>query len=144
MRIRAPHWRNSVTAEAAAEADILSARSVSSATTAATRGALATARARYEAARERLASYDAALLLAAREERTSALAAYRDGALTLLDLLDFERALAQAEIGRLRTLLDGYAGLASLLSGTVTSEAGSKTNIPSATGPDASTGGREP
>ena len=75
---------------------------------------LAAARERYETARERLAVFDAALLRGAREERESALAAYRTGELSLLELLDFERALTRTEITRLRSRIeaaDAYAGL---------------------------------
>lgn len=81
------------------------------------RSALAATRARYEAARRRAASFDATLLRAAREERESALAAYRTSDISLLDLLDFERALSRAEIERTRASLDALSALADLLSG---------------------------
>ncbi|MBX9857141.1 MAG: TolC family protein [Gemmatimonadaceae bacterium] len=92
------------------------------ATSAAVRGALAAARERYEAARERLAGYDAALLRAARDERESALAAYRTGELSLLEFVDFERALTRAEIDRTRAGLDALTALADLLSGAPASD----------------------
>ena len=81
------------------------------------RATLLAARDRYEAARERLAVYDAALLRGAREERESALAAYRSGELSLIELLDFERALARAETERLRARIDASDALADLLAG---------------------------
>ena len=80
------------------------------------------ARERYEAARERLAGYDATLLRAAGEERESALAAYRTGDLSLLELVDFERALSRAEIDRLRAGLDALTALTDLLSGAPSTE----------------------
>ena len=70
---------------------------------------------RYDAARTRIASFDAALLRGARDERESALGAYRSGELSLLELLDFERALARAEIERLRNRIDAADALADLL-----------------------------
>src|SRR5690606_11110608 len=57
---------------AAAEAGLTAAR-------ASVRAELASAMAYYEAARERFATYDLALLEGARQERESALAAYRTG-----------------------------------------------------------------
>lgn len=82
------------------------------------RGGVAAARARYEAARRRAAAFDATLLRAARDERESALAAYRTADLSLLELLDFERALSRAEIERSRAALDALTALADLLSGS--------------------------
>jgi outer membrane protein TolC len=70
---------------------------------------------RYTAARARLETFDAALLRGAREERESALAAYRTGSLTLLELLDFERALARAEIERIHALVDAADAWADLM-----------------------------
>ena len=54
---------------------------------------------------------DAALLRGAREEREAALAAYRTGGMTLLELLDFERALAQAELSRIRSHIEAAEAL---------------------------------
>ena len=48
------------------------------------------------------------------EERESALAAYRTGSLSLLELIDFERALSRAEIERIRALIDAADALADL------------------------------
>jgi cobalt-zinc-cadmium efflux system outer membrane protein len=79
-----------------------------------TRAELGAARDRYEAARRRLAVFASALLRGASEERDAALAAYRGGEITLLELIDFERALSRAEITRLQTLIeaaDAYAEL---------------------------------
>lgn len=101
----------------AAEREIAAATARRDAVAAAVRSELAGSLARYEAARERLAVYDAALLRGAREERESALAAYRTGELSLIELLDFERALARAEIERLQAQADAADALADLFSG---------------------------
>jgi hypothetical protein len=76
---------------------------------------LAAATARYAGARDQVATFDAALLRGARSEREVALSGYRAGALSLLELLDFERALAEAEIGRLESLLTAADAWADLL-----------------------------
>ena len=99
----------------AAEQGIVTARAERTATLVSLRAELAGASARYEAARERWASYSAALLRGAREEREAALASYRSGELTLLELIDFERALAQAEIDRIHAAIDAADALASLV-----------------------------
>lgn len=75
------------------------------------------ARTRYEAARERLAAFDAALLRGVRQERETALAAYRSGELSLIELLDFERALARAEVEQRRAHIEAVVALADLISG---------------------------
>jgi outer membrane protein TolC len=75
---------------------------------------LGTAAARYAGARERLTLYDSALLRGARAEREVALANYRAGTVSLIELLDFERALVEAEIGRFESILaaaDAWAAL---------------------------------
>jgi outer membrane protein TolC len=66
---------------------------------------LRTAAARYAGARERLTLYDSVLLRGARAEREVALANYRAGTVSLIELLDFERALVDAEIGRFESIL---------------------------------------
>lgn len=78
---------------------------------------LTAAREHYSAALRRIDAYDAALLTGAREERDGALAAYRAQRLTLLELLDFERALARAEIGAIDALMDAASAYASLTRG---------------------------
>ena len=100
---------------AAADREIAAAVAERDAAVAAVRAGLAAARERYEAARTRLSAFDAALLRGAREEREAALASFRTGDLSLLELLDFERALARAETERLRSLLDAADALADLL-----------------------------
>ena len=65
-------------------------------------GAIVAAGQRYDATRARLDIYDAALLQSARDEREGALGAFRTGDLSLLEFLDFEQALARAEIEHLR------------------------------------------
>lgn len=94
----------------AAQAELTSAR-------AEVRADLVAARTRYEAARERLAVFDRALLEGVRQERESALAAYRTGEVSLIELLDFERALTRAEIERRRAHIDAVFALADLVSG---------------------------
>lgn len=76
------------------------------------RARIAVAIRRVESVQRRLALFDAALLRGAEQEREAALAAFRAGQLTLLELLDFERALLDADIARLRAtadLADAYA-----------------------------------
>lgn len=111
---------NRRTSEAAGRA-VAAARIARAATVAEVRAALGSALERYRAATERLALYDAALLRGAREERESALAAYRTGDLSLLELLDFERALTRAETDRLRSRIAVADALTELLAGEVES-----------------------
>ncbi len=73
--------------------------------------AISVAHERYEAARNRLSVYEAALLRGAREERESALASFRSGELSLTELLDFERALARAEVDRIRARISAAEAL---------------------------------
>lgn len=73
--------------------------------------ALVQARERFELARLQLTTFDGALLQGLREEREAALAAYRTGSMTLIELLDFERAMAQADVSRLRAQLDAHETL---------------------------------
>ncbi len=108
---------------AVADREIAAAVAERDAAVAAVRAELAAARERYEAARTRLSVFDAALLRGAREEREAALASFRAGDLSLLELLDFERALARAETERLRSLLEAADALADLLAaGTASSD----------------------
>lgn len=92
------------------------------ATLAAVRARIEAAAERFAAARERLSVFDAALLRGARDEREGALASYRSGGLSLLELVDFERALARAEIDRIRALVDAATAWAELSSGGDTAE----------------------
>jgi cobalt-zinc-cadmium efflux system outer membrane protein len=128
---------SSATAIAAAEDELTAARARARAAIAASRIDLAAARDRYEAVRERLALYDAALLRGAREERETALAAYRSGELSLIELLDFERALSRAEIAQIQGRIDAADALAELLGGASGGlEAGSVPNDHSALRPE--------
>jgi outer membrane protein TolC len=102
---------------AAAERDVAATEAEQQADLLAVRGELAVAAARYAAARERLGIFDRMLLVGAREEREAALAAYRNGELSLIELLDFERALARAETDQWRARMVAIAALADLLSG---------------------------
>lgn len=101
-----------------AERQVAAAEAARSAASMAVRADLSASIVRYEAARERLAVFGAALLRGAREERESALAAYRTGELSLIELLDFERALARAEIERVRARTEAAEALVSLVYGT--------------------------
>lgn len=114
--------RGNQASAAAAEREIAAAVAERDAAIAAARASLAAARERYEAARTRLSVFDAALLRGAREEREAALASFRSGELSLLELLDFERALARSETERLRSVLDAWDALADLYAGGTTSE----------------------
>ena len=108
--------RGNQAAALAAEREVRAAEATRAAVIARVRADVAGAMVRYEAARERLAVYDAALIRGAREERESALAAYRTGEMTLIELLDFERALARAEIDGLRARADAAEAYANLIS----------------------------
>lgn len=108
--------RRPLRAEAiAAEREVAAAEAAHQAVRSAVVGALAGAGARYEAARERLAVYDAALLQAASDERESALVAYRTGDFSLVELLDFERALARVEIDRIQARADAVEAYVNLI-----------------------------
>lgn len=121
--------RGNQAAITAAERDVVAAEAGRRAAVASVRAELTTAFQRYEAARERLTLFDAALLRGAREERESALAAYRTGELSLLELLDFERALARAEIARLRSRMEAADALADLITGAAGSPDDSHTEF---------------
>ena len=94
---------NALTAEASMQA-IGASRAEEAAVEASARAELEQNTARYTAARERLRAFDEALLVAADAEREAALAAFRAGTLTLLELLDFEQALVGVEVERARSL----------------------------------------
>lgn len=102
----------------AADREIAAAVAGRDAIRAALQADLAAAFERYEAARIRVAAFDQALLRGAREEREAALASFRTGELTLLELLDFERSLTQAETARVRGLIDAADALADLFTAT--------------------------
>lgn len=101
----------------AADRDVTAAEATREAIAADARADIGAAIERYEAARAQVALFDTAVLRAAREEREAALAAYRAGDLTLVELLDFERALARAEVDRLRSRMDAADALADLATG---------------------------
>lgn len=100
----------------AAERKVAAREAAREATTAEVRAGLASALAHYDAARERVAAFDLSLIRLAREERESALAAYRTGDMSLIELLDFERALARAEIEKLEARAAAAAAYANLMS----------------------------
>ena len=112
--------RANAAADAAAERLVAGAQASAHATLSNVRAEAAAARDRYETVRARVALYDADLLRSARDQRESGLAAYRSGDLTLLELLDFERALARVEIDLLRTQIDAAHAIADLVAALVT------------------------
>ena len=101
----------------AAERAVVAAEAAVTATRAEVRADLVAARTHYEAARERLGVFDTALLRGVRQEREGALAAYRSGELSLIELLDFERALSRAEVEQRRAHIEAVVSLIHLLSG---------------------------
>ena len=94
---------NALAAEASTQA-VGASRAEVIAIESAARAEVAQNTARYAAARERLRAFDEALLVAADAEREAALAAFRTGTMTLLELLDFEQALVGVEVERARSL----------------------------------------
>ena len=86
--------------------------------------ALVQARERFELARLQLTTFDSALLQGLREEREAALAAYRTGSMSLMELLDFERAMTQADVSRLRAQLDAHDALYEYLALTLSTDIG--------------------
>ena len=106
----------------AADRDVETAEAWQRAIRASVRGELASALDRYEAARARVSLFEAALLRGAREERESALASYRTGELSLVELLDFERALSRAEISRLRSYMEAADAVADLVANATDAE----------------------
>jgi outer membrane protein, heavy metal efflux system len=99
----------------AAEAQVRATAAHLRATRIEVRAELAVALDRYESALTRASYYDTALLTGARQERESALASFRSGTVTLIELLDFERALARAEIDYLRSRIAAQDALAGLM-----------------------------
>jgi cobalt-zinc-cadmium efflux system outer membrane protein len=104
---------------AVAEREIAVARADQQAAEAQLAATVARAVDRYDAARLQISAYDVALLQGAREEREAALAAYRNGSLTLIELLDFERALAQAEVARIRGQIEAADALLEFISASL-------------------------
>jgi outer membrane protein TolC len=110
--------RSNRLARETAALQITAAETAERAAAARVRAAITVRAERYNALRERLTLFDTALLAGAAEERETALSAYRNGTITLLDFLDFERALRGVEIEVLQlrisaasTLLELYAAL---------------------------------
>ena len=94
-------------------------------------GRLRTALTRYDAARARYDGYDSALLRGARDEREAALSAYQAGELSLVELLDFERALARAELDRILAQIEAAESLNELYAaGAVTSNDSTNETLP--------------
>jgi outer membrane protein TolC len=87
----------------AARLDTDAATSQARATLAVLRADIAAALEQIEATARRIAGVDQQLIAAAREERQAALVAYANGALSLVELLDFERSLSRAEIQLLQS-----------------------------------------
>lgn len=99
----------------AAEHNVLVARAEQRAAVSTARASLRAALDRYEVAVANAALFQAGLMRGARDERENALAGYRTGALSLLELLDFERALVQAEVSQQRSRIAAAQALADLL-----------------------------
>jgi outer membrane protein TolC len=98
-----------------AERRVLVARAEQRAALSAARASLRAALDRYDVAVANAALFEEGLMRGAREERENALAGYRTGALSLLELLDFERALVQAEVSQHRSRIAAAQALAHLL-----------------------------
>jgi len=104
-------------ARRAAEQELVGTRAELRGAKALARAELGAALDQYEVAVANAALFEPALLRGAREERENALAIYRTGTLSLLELLDFERALTQAEISRLRSRVAAAEAFAELMAG---------------------------
>ena len=122
-------------ARAAVEHDVAAAEASQQEIAARTQASLGAARDRYESAIARLSLFDAALLEGAADERQSALGAFRTGTLSLLELLDFERALVEAELVSGRSRVAAAQALQTLLVGAAELPR-SETRAPEATGGD--------
>jgi cobalt-zinc-cadmium efflux system outer membrane protein len=114
--------RSNLASALTADRDVETAEAWQRAILASVRSELASAIDRYEAARARVSLFEAALLRGAREERESALASYRTGELSLVELLDFERALSRAEISRLQSYMEAAHALADLMANATDAE----------------------
>ncbi|MBX9928852.1 MAG: hypothetical protein K2X99_08060, partial [Gemmatimonadaceae bacterium] len=110
----------------AMDADVVAAATAVGAAVARRRQGLDALYERYLAARARLSAIDGVLQVAADAERDAALAEFRSGALTLLELLDLERALLAVELERSEALRAAAASRAALL-GATTSASGDHT-----------------
>jgi len=108
---------------AAASADVSAAQAASVAAVADARARMRALAARFAAAREQLALYDGALLVAAGNERETALAQYRTGSLPLIELLDFERALLRVRLAHAQAVTGAADAMAALFGGTDPDEA---------------------
>ena len=117
----------------ASQRELLAAQAELEAAVVHARALFGTARDRYEVAVANAALLEPALLRGARDERENALATYRTGTLSLLELLDFERALTQAEISRTRSQIAAAEAFAELLGGA--------TEVPAHTSPAVLPGG---
>lgn len=69
---------------------------------------------RRDAALGRVRTIDGALLAGARAERDAALAIYRSGGLSLVEFIDFERALLLADVSRIEALRDAADAAAAI------------------------------
>lgn len=106
--------RGNTLALQAADASLAALRSTRALTREQARTRLEAALDHYTAQRLRLETFDNVLLRGAKEERGSAVSSYRTGELSLAELLDFDRAIARAEIERLRALIDAVDALTEL------------------------------
>ena len=107
--------RSSRAASLAAEREVAAAEAWQRSVHSSVRSELASGLDRYESAQARVSLFDAALLTGARDERESAVAAFRTGQLSLVELLDFERALSRAEVTRLESYIEAADAIADLI-----------------------------
>jgi outer membrane protein TolC len=107
----------------AEDADVIAAEAGVSAAMVRSRPGLEGLRERLTVTVERLEAIDAVVLVAAGSEREAALAEFRAGSLSLLELLDFERSLLRVELERSDALREA-AGLRAALFGITPFEFG--------------------
>ncbi len=100
--------------QAAADADVAAAGVATAVARASAAAALESALARDDSAMELLQLYAGVLGAASASERDAALTHYRNGSLSLLELLDFERALLRVEIERARAIAAAASARAAL------------------------------
>ncbi len=110
-------------ASQAEDADVIAAEAGVSAAMVRSRPGLEGLRERLTVTVERLEAIDAVVLVAAGSEREAALAEFRAGSLSLLELLDFERSLLRVELERSDALREA-AGLRAALFGITPFESG--------------------
>ncbi len=117
--------RSNTLASDASDAEVRAAEIEAGAAVSGVRPALESLRERHAVALSRLDAIDGAVLVAAQSEREAALAEFRAGSLTLLELLDLERALLRVELERADALREA-ASLRASLFGVAPHESGDR------------------